>query len=591
MATRTEREALALRGRIPLEGAWVLLAALAGAFGVGAYALIEPDEGRNAAIALEMAGGSGWLVPHLDGLPFLDKPFLFFAAAAAAIRLFGAAEWAVRLPSLLATWATLGLTLWFSRRLFGRETAWVAGTAFATALLTLAYARIVIFDALLTFFVTLALIAFYLAIEERRGDAGRARRILWPMVAWAAMAGGVFTKGPVALLLPLLVAVPFAAWRRRPGAVWHPAGWLLHLALVVPWVALVERAVPGFLHYSLVTESWQRLTTDALHRTGPSWYFLPVLAGGAFPWIVVALAAGWRRAREAMRGEQRPALVFLGLWIALPLVFFSLSHSKRAGYVLPLMPAVALLAAWSWSLAGARRRTVRVAAVGWLALSVPFLAVGGGLAPARLLAKVASRVPPTAAALGAVMLVTAALAWLAARQRLAPAALSLPLVLLPVLCAPLMAEIAESRSSKAMAAAVAPLLDPATTVMGIETFSSTLAFYLGRKITVSTASGAPLRSNYAVHLYPEVAGLESSPLQPPEAWRDALASCARPHVFLLKARYERERAALAAAGLPTLWADERLILMGPCRPPGPPVEEAGAKRLRGGQRGTIGPGP
>ncbi len=546
---------------------WMLLAALALSYGLGAYALIEPDEGRNAVIAQEMAAGGDLLVPHVNGIPFLDKPFLFFAATAASMRLFGDSEWAVRLPSLLSTWATLALTVWFSARLFGRGTAWVAGTAFATALLTVSYTHILIFDSMLSCFVSLALMAFYMAVEEGSKLSRGVRPYGWTLLAWAAVAGAVFTKGPVGLFLPLLVALPFAFWRGRLASVLHPAGLLLHLALVGPWLTLVEYKAPGFLHYALVTETWQRLTTDTMHRTGPSWYYLPVLLGGTFPWIVLVLAAGWTRGRGAIQDRRAPSLIFLGLWVVLPLVFFSLSQSKRIGYLLPLVPAVALLAAWSWSAVSSRRRSARIAAAGWILSSGVLLGVGAGLAPERLLANVASLVPPTAGVLGGVMLVSGALGWFVAGHRLAPLALSLPLMLLSVICAPLMAEISESRSGKAMAAAAAPVLTPATAIVGIETYSASFAFYLGRPISVSTATGAPLRSNYALHLYPQVVGTGRSALQPVGAWRKSLAACSQPLLFLLKSRYRAERESLEAAGAPVLYADERWTLMGPCRSP------------------------
>ncbi len=156
--------------------AWLLLAMVMLSFGLGERALIDPDEGRNAVIVQEMAASGDLLFPHLNGLPFLDKPFLYFALASLSVRGLGSSEFALRLPSLLFGWGTILLTAWFAARLFGRATAWVAGTATA---------------------------------------------------AWVAMALGVFTKGPVALLLPLLVAVPYASWRRRLRAVMHPAGFAL----------------------------------------------------------------------------------------------------------------------------------------------------------------------------------------------------------------------------------------------------------------------------------------------------------------------------------------------------------------------------
>jgi len=542
----------------------MILSALALCYGLGGYALMDPDEGRNAVIAQATAEGGSWLVPHFNGLPFLDKPFLYFATTAASMRVFGTSEWAVRLPSLLSTWATLALVVWFSRRLFGSDSGWLAGTAFATGLLTASYARALIFDSMLTFFATLSLVAFYLAIEDARCDKQR----FWNLVAWGAIAGGTFTKGPVALLIPLLVAVPFAVWRRKIGRVFRPLGLLLFVALVAPWVVFTERAVPGFLHYALVTETWERLTTEKMQRTGPPWYFLPIMVGGAFPWSILVLSVGWSRFRQAMKSMARPSLVFLGLWILLPLIFFSLSQSKRIGYVLPLMPALSLLAAWAWTAAQSKQRSARLAAGGWLLLCVVFLWAGRSFVPKEPFAHLASSIPSTATVLGLVMLVTAVAGWLLADRRLlAPMVLSLPLVALPFIWASLLAEVSEIRSGKAMAVTAAPMLTASTVVFGVETYSPSFAFYLGRPLALCTANGSPLRSNYAIHLYPQIVGNQNPTLRPAEAWREALEACSQPYLFLLKTQYEDQRAVLSAAGVPVVYSDTKYTLMGPCQAP------------------------
>ncbi|MBZ0089108.1 MAG: glycosyltransferase family 39 protein, partial [Thermoanaerobaculia bacterium] len=101
-----ERSAVPAR----IVGVAALAAALVLGFGLGDAALVDPDEGRNARIAQEMAAGGERLLPHLNHLPFLDKPFLYFFLSATAIRALGESELAVRLPSLVATWGSLALT-------------------------------------------------------------------------------------------------------------------------------------------------------------------------------------------------------------------------------------------------------------------------------------------------------------------------------------------------------------------------------------------------------------------------------------------------------------------------------------------------
>src|SRR6185436_6260765 len=118
-------------------------------------------------------------------------------------------------------------------------------------------------------------------------------------------------------------------------------GFLLFLAIVLPWVRFMSIRVPDYLSYVVVTETFLRFATPALQRTGPWWYFVPILVLGALPWSIMTMGriGGWSDRR----------LVLLLFWILVPLAFFSLSHSKRPQYVLPLIPAIGLLVAGTWS--------------------------------------------------------------------------------------------------------------------------------------------------------------------------------------------------------------------------------------------------
>ena len=564
--------------------AWLLVVLGVLSYRLGDRALIDPDEGRNVAIAQEMAVGGGVLLPRLDGLPFLDKPFLFFASVAASFRLLGYSELAARLPSLLATLATLGLTMWFSARLFGRASIWIAALAYATAPLAATFARTVIFDAPLAFFVTLASVAFYCAIEARDGERyGAGRR--WLVLAWLAMALGVFTKGPIALLLPLLVALPYALLRRRLVAVLHPAGWLVHLALVVPWLVVLERKAPGFLSYALVTETWQRLTTDTMERTGPIWYFLPILLVGTMPWILVALGSGVGPLRGAIgrARERAEPLLFLWLWVCVPLVFFSLSQSKRPGYVLPLVPAIALLAARSLLDRDSSRTAIRVAASVLMLSAVPLLAVGIGLLKAGKppSGELAPLILEAATYLGGVVVTAGLLAWLVARSsRLAGVALSLPFVLAFWVLGPVALQIGEDRSCRAAAAELDASLRPGDLLVGIEAYSGSLAFYLQRPIIVATATGAPFKANSIVAYYDELLASSAATLRPAESWRELLVVCSRPTYVLTNKKHEAVAGEMKNLGLPLLTQDRRHAVFGPCRrSPEPTVaSQAGALR-------------
>jgi 4-amino-4-deoxy-L-arabinose transferase-like glycosyltransferase len=604
------------RGHFSLRRAlpWLSLAVLVAAisWGLGGYALLDPDEGRNGEVAREMMAGGDYVLPRLDGLPYLDKPVLFFAADALSQRLLGAGEAAARLPALLFALATAAVTAWFAGRLFGRRARWIAGVAALAAPLPIAFARTVIFDSALAFFMVVALCAFYLAVEARAARPGAAPGAMpagsylgWTALAWAAIGLGVLTKGPVALAVPLLAATPFAAFRRASRAVWHPLGPALLALCVGPWVWAVSRRVPEFLHYVLFTETWRRVTTPEMNREGPIWFFLPCLLAGALPWSVLALA-GWRRSLHPRGGGHRPARIdpprlYLALWIALPLVLFSLSHSKRPQYILPLLPAVAIMAAKVWmdatggveaepaaEPAGAAGEPAAIATVPgaraagctWLALAV--LCAAGPAVLARVhssrLAHV-SLLPPTLVGLAVAFSLGAALVFLGVAQgrrrrphgattaaALLLAGLVLPMAALPAVLLPLLAEIGSHRSSRDAAAAIAPRLSPGAEVVAVHAFPPSLPFYLRRTLLVATPRGRELTSNYVITYFQKWIAAEprDTPLRPTDWWRGALAACDHPLVFVTWADDDADRATLAAAGLPLIVANDRMAAYGPC---------------------------
>jgi len=544
---------------------WLLIVVLTVSWGIGGYGLIEPDEGRNAEVGREMAASNNYVLPHLNGLPYLDKPVLYFAAVAASIEVFGANEFAARLASLLFGLATALLTGWFALRFWGREAAVVAATAAATAPLALGLSRIVIMDTALSFFVVLALISFFFAVENRNSTPSEApirwRWYVWTFIAWAAMGLGVLTKGPVAFAVPLLVAAPYAIRRRASIAVWHPLGPVLMLAVALPWVGAVSREIPNFLHYVVVTETWARMTTDELRRTEPIWFFLPVLLVGTFPWSIVALS-NLRSRWVTEEPSDRRLRFYLLLWLVVPLVFFSLSRGKQEQYMLPLVPAVALLVASRWQ---GRPRGIRVAASLWGLLGLAMLIVAAlgvpGLDTARVSTEIAVQ---TAIGFGVAALIGGVVAWMgASRRRLfAVIGLALPLMAFPVVTAGLLESVAADRSARGLAMAVKDQLALDTELLWVESYASGVSFYLERPIPVATMDGDELRSNYILR-HSEVFLDDEGLLRPLAAAEQAVSACEGQQIFLLSTKSRDLGDAIEASGVPPLMENRRWLAFGP----------------------------
>jgi len=530
------------------------------AFGLAGYPLLDPDEGRNAEVAREMAASNDYILPRLNELPYLDKPVFFFGVAAVSMEIFGVSAVAARLAPLLFTLLTLSLVWWFGKRLYGRVGGWIAAVATGTMPLTLAFARTVIFDSALTFFVTATLISLYIGIDADESAEGQKSMQRWIPAAFGFMAFGVLTKGPIAIIIPLLAAIPFSILRARWKRLLDPVGWLLLVAIVLPWVVAVSKEVPDFVRYVVYTESVGRLFTDELQRTGPIWYFIPIFIGGALPWSLVALF-GWKTRGQSLK------VAFLLLWIALPLVFFSLSQSKRPQYVLPLLPPVGLLVAHLWSTAPSKLPGARATALALLPIAAMLgtasIVVQGLL---EISPAIASAIPRTAFILSLTTGVAALGLWLwHDRLIVAVTMLSLPAAAIAIGSTTLMQAVGEDRSTYRAAAAIKPFMDETTEIVAVDTYPLSLPFYLEKTFILSTTDGSELTSNYLVRSLDRFRNELDTPVRPADWWLDALANCTRARIFVAANDNQRVQAILADR-LPLIVAMKRATAYGPCRP-------------------------
>jgi 4-amino-4-deoxy-L-arabinose transferase-like glycosyltransferase len=322
----------------PNQRSVALLLALTAAlllFRLGRVPLIGPDEPRYARVAVEMHRTGSYLVPTLQGRPWLEKPPLYYWLAGAAFSLFGETETAARLPSVLAALLLVASTVLFGARLYGAEAGLHAGFVAGTAPLVFAYGRAAAMDMLLAAMVTGAVGLIGLRLLGLAD--GRAVPAAWVLMALATLA-----KGPLGLLLPGLIVAGYLVATRQ----WHlartvlsPAGIVLFLLVAAPWYVLMWRHEgPAFVDVFLLNHNLQRFTSTIHRHPGPILYYLPVLLAGVFPWTGLAVA-GLGTAKPA----RSPADLFVLLWLALPFLFFSAAGAKLPGYVLPCLSPLALL--------------------------------------------------------------------------------------------------------------------------------------------------------------------------------------------------------------------------------------------------------
>jgi hypothetical protein len=314
------------------------------------FLLFEPDEGRYAEIPREMLVRGEWVVPYLQGQPYLDKPPLLYWLVIGSYRLFGAHDWSARLVPALAIHAGILLTYLLGRRSLGERAAFWGALALGLAPGFITMGRLLVLDGLLTLWMTLSLLAIFEAV---RGDR---LRLGWWLGAAVACGLGILTKGPVAVILllgPLWLHRWLAGTSCRLGwRAWLGFG-LVTLAVSLPWYVAVCVRLPSFAAYFLWKHNVQRFLTPFDHLE-PVWYYVPIVLIGLLP---ASLLGGslvrWLLSGKPEAAERRcPELGYLLLAGGWCLLFFSLSGCKLPTYVMPTFPPLAL--ALGYRIAGSR---------------------------------------------------------------------------------------------------------------------------------------------------------------------------------------------------------------------------------------------
>ncbi|MCX6348909.1 MAG: glycosyltransferase family 39 protein [Candidatus Aureabacteria bacterium] len=336
---------------------------------LGTRPLFIPDEYRYAEIPREMLDSGDWVVPRLGGLRYFEKPPLAFWLSGLSLAAFGRNPFAARLPSALSALSCALVLAALVRRMTGeRRSAASTALIFLSFFMSGGIAMTNLVDFPFVLFLAAALAAFYYADTERPGG----RRTLYLLLCGAAAGAAFLTKGFLAFVLPALVVVPYLLWERRLGDFFYylPPVLIAALAVILPWAILIHRAEPTFWDYFIITEHLQRfLGASFTQHTEPFWFFLPVLAWALIPWILLAPPA----VRGLLRaGNIRRPLRLAISWALFPFLFLSVSEGKLATYVLPCLPAFAILFALGLdrSLSSGKRRWFDAAATVLAALII-----------------------------------------------------------------------------------------------------------------------------------------------------------------------------------------------------------------------------
>ncbi|MGH7855338.1 MAG: glycosyltransferase family 39 protein [Candidatus Binatia bacterium] len=456
---------------------------------LGAAALFEPDEGRNAEKAREILVLNDWVTPHENFHPVLDKPIFFYWMIAMAFQFFGVSEWAARLPSVLAALGCLALVYRFAHARWGRWTALWSILILLTCVEFFVLARVVIFDMLLTFFLTLALCASYEAMHAENDK----RRRIWSLAMCLGLGAATLLKGLVGVVVPGMVIIGYLLASKQWKALRSVdvvAGALLFLAIVLPWYLMAEWRNPGYLQYYLWEEHFGRFVTNEFDRAEPWYYFIGIGVIGFLPWSLLlplfarhAYKNGWQRKFDDK------SLYLIG-WAVLPFLFFSISKSKLPHYILPIFPALAMLTAAAmvrvYQEAPGKMRFA-LSLTWWVQIICSTYFLLGWLFPEILPHQIRFAVGAMPYFIWIYAALTAAIfVYMTKRnpagqprsQRRLYVVQSLSLCFFLVLVVKMMILISPERSAKAIAEATLPKLASATQVVQYDTYLAGLAFYL-----------------------------------------------------------------------------------------------------------------
>ena len=451
---------------------------------LGAYGLWESTEARYAEIAARMVRSSDWMTPRLNHIIHFDKPPFAYWATATGLTVFGIDELGARIGLVAAALVVLAVTYRWAAATGPPQAGAYAFTCLLSAPLFFALARSVTSDLYLTMWVVLA-------ADAARRATGPTRPRAWRWVAWGALGAGFMTKGHVVLLWTVLPALAWAAWSgnwSRLRRLWDPIGVVLAIAIALPWYISSILRHPELVDFWLGLQTVGRVAAPYEGERQPIWFFLITVGWAAGPWIVPAVL-------ELARRRPRPSIPYVVVWSVVPLVVFSFLPTKRANYVLPMLPAVALLAGSWWAAAAEQPHAGVVTRV----LGGATVALGIGLLIAAFGAELPDALRAVGVVVGPISIGGGLLAMLAAgRQRfdLAFAGCLVPLLALYLSGYATLSDPrveAFFKISRPLAAAVAKHQTGNEPIVAFRGWPRAFPFYLDQRLITVTTEGRETR--------------------------------------------------------------------------------------------------
>ncbi len=325
--------------------------------GLGVRDLWEKDETRYALIARTMMRSGQYILPHFNGEIYSEKPPFFFWTIVASSKIAGEmSPSACRAPSAISSILLSIFTFWFANKLFGKRVAFLSGLLVLVTPVLVHTGRWMIMDPMLSLFSASAIGLAYMGINVPE------KRLSYYTLSGLLMGIGGLIKGPITVLMTLLVMSVYLIIRReiRPAFTWKLIpGALLALGIPAVWYYLAcKLGGPEYTQVILFRQSVGRFSEGWIFRR--PWYYYGYIFPALFlPWTFF-LPTGIAHSLSPERKAQKRHVVFLLVWTATYLIFFSLSKSKKPLYMMPTLPAIAMVLAllWNWHMSNPVRRVL-----------------------------------------------------------------------------------------------------------------------------------------------------------------------------------------------------------------------------------------
>lgn len=303
-------------------------------YGMGSYAILDMNEGLYAEVAREMLVNNHWIIPHLNGVSYLEKPPMLYWLIALSYKIFGINAFGARFVPSLATALTSLMFFQLGKKLDSARTGWFAALIMLSSIVFLIMGRTVFFDPLFMFFISASLLSFY---------------FMSLYAGYAFLALAVLTKGVVVLILvPIILAVYMSltgATKDQYRAMLDRKAIILFLIIVLPWHILASLVQPRFIWEYIINQQFLRFFNIASphdYHTGPLYFYIPRVMAYLLPWSIFLLFTFWPL---RLKKPFEPLKAFLWSWFAVMFVFFSLSADKGDYYLMIGTPPLAYLIA------------------------------------------------------------------------------------------------------------------------------------------------------------------------------------------------------------------------------------------------------